>query len=119
MLFRSRSLIRTGERCSAGKPEILADDWSPAPHDRPMHRSKTFRQVASATALVGALGAVTAFGVAPLTKIELPTLEFVTEPLLLAQHATDSFLPLAGSFHQSETVRRGDTLAALIGRMGQ
>ncbi|MEK9720540.1 MAG: peptidoglycan DD-metalloendopeptidase family protein [Quisquiliibacterium sp.] len=83
-----------------------------------MHRSKTFRQVASATALVGALGAVTAFGVAPLTKIELPTLEFVTEPLLLAQHATDSFLPPAGSFHQSETVRRGDTLAALIGRMG-
>ncbi len=85
-----------------------------------MHRSKRFRRVATVTALVSALGAVTAFGVAPLTKIDLPELAYVTEalPLPLAFQAAEQIVPSGDAFYQSETIQRGDTLAALINRMG-
>ncbi len=79
-----------------------------------MHRNARFRQVAVATALVSALGAVTAFGVAPLTQVQLPPSERITEPVILG-------LPLpegVDRFMQTETIRRGDTMAVLLGRMG-
>ncbi len=83
-----------------------------------MHRNTRFKQVATVTALVGALGAVTAFGVAPLTQVELPPLVSVTEPVLLSLQAPEFFAENTGSFFQSEAIRRGDTIAALISRMG-
>ncbi len=79
-----------------------------------MHRNARFRQVAVATALVSALGAVTAFGVAPLTRVEIPPAERITEPVILG-------LPLpypVDRFLQTETIRRGDTMAVLLGRVG-
>jgi len=79
-----------------------------------MHRNRRFRQVALATALVGALGAVTAFGVAPLAEVQLPPVERVTEPVALGLEAPE---PIDG-FVQTETIRRGDTLAALLARLG-
>ncbi len=79
-----------------------------------MHRNPRFRQVAVVTALVGALGAVTAFGVAPLSDVELPPIEYVTETVVLGLAAPES----VERFIQTETIRRGDTLAALLARVG-
>lgn len=79
-----------------------------------MHRNRRFRQVALATALVGALGAVTAFGVAPLAEVELPPIERITESVVLGLQSPE---PIDG-FVQTETIRRGDTLAALLARLG-
>jgi murein DD-endopeptidase MepM/ murein hydrolase activator NlpD len=75
---------------------------------------RRFRQVAVATALVGALGAVTAFGVAPLGSAELPPIQTVTEAVPLSVQVPDSI----ERFIQTETIRRGDTLAVLLARMG-
>ncbi|MCL4744824.1 MAG: peptidoglycan DD-metalloendopeptidase family protein [Burkholderiaceae bacterium] len=79
-----------------------------------MHHSRRFKQVAIATAVVSALGAVTAFGVAPLTQSEIPEIERVVEPLAITIAAPD---PIE-SFAQTETIRRGDTLAQLLSRLG-
>jgi murein DD-endopeptidase MepM/ murein hydrolase activator NlpD len=79
-----------------------------------MHRNARFRQVALATALVSALGAVTAFGVAPLTQVEIPPAERITEPVLLGLPLPDP----VDRFMQTETIRRGDTMAVLLGRIG-
>jgi len=79
-----------------------------------MHRNARFRQVAALTAIVSALGAVTAFGVAPLADIELPPIETVTESVVLGLQNPDAI----DSFVQTETIRRGDTLAALLARLG-
>ena len=79
-----------------------------------MNRDKRFRQVAIATAMVGALGAVTAFGVAPIASSELPPPVTVTEPVALTLQAPEAL----ERFIQSETIRRSDTLAALLSRMG-
>lgn len=79
-----------------------------------MHRNRRFKQVALATALVGALGAVTAFGVAPLAEVELPPIERITESVVLGLQSPEPI----DAFVQTETVRRGDTLAALLARLG-
>jgi murein DD-endopeptidase MepM/ murein hydrolase activator NlpD len=75
---------------------------------------RRFRQVAVVTALVGALGAVTAFGVAPLASTELPPMQTVTEVVPLTVQVPDSI----EHFIQTETIRRGDTLSLLLARMG-
>lgn len=79
-----------------------------------MHRNRLFSQVAIATTLVGLLGAVTAFGVAPLAQTELPPEQRITESIPLSLEVPESL----DSFIQTETIRRGDTLAQLIGRLG-
>ena len=79
-----------------------------------MHRNKPFPQIAIATALVGLLGAVTAFGVAPLTEAELPPQQRITEAVPLALQVPESL----DSFIQTETIRRGDTLAQVMNRLG-
>ncbi|HEY5635210.1 MAG TPA: peptidoglycan DD-metalloendopeptidase family protein [Burkholderiaceae bacterium] len=79
-----------------------------------MHHSRRFKHVAIATAVMGALGAVTAFGVAPLAQTEMPEVERVIELLPVSITAPD---PIE-RFSQTETIRRGDTLAQLMSRMG-
>jgi murein DD-endopeptidase MepM/ murein hydrolase activator NlpD len=79
-----------------------------------MHRNARFRQVAVLTAIVSALGAVTAFGVAPLAEVDLPPIETVTESVVLGLQNPDAI----ESVVQTETIRRGDTLAALLARLG-
>jgi len=79
-----------------------------------MHRNARFRQVAALTAIVSALGAVTAFGVAPLAEVELPPVETITESVVLGLQNPDA----VDGFVQTETIRRGDTLAALLSRLG-
>ncbi len=79
-----------------------------------MPRDQRFRQISIATAIVGLLGAVTAFGVAPLTEQELPPAQRITETLPLDLRIPDT----VDTFAQSETIRRGDTLAQLLDRMG-
>jgi murein DD-endopeptidase MepM/ murein hydrolase activator NlpD len=79
-----------------------------------MHRNKHFFHVAIATAAVGLLGAVTAFGVAPLAEAELPPEQHITETIPLALEVPESL----DSFIQTETIRRGDTLGQLVGRLG-
>ncbi len=79
-----------------------------------MHHSRRFKQVAIATAVISALGAVTAFGVAPLAQSEIPEIERVVEQLAVTIAAPD---PIE-SFAQTETIRRGDTLAQLVSRLG-
>lgn len=79
-----------------------------------MHRDQRFRQISIATAIVGLLGAVTAFGVAPLTEQELPPLQRITEALPLELQVPES----VETFLQTETIRRGDTLAQLLDRLG-
>lgn len=72
------------------------------------------RQVALVTALIGALAAVTAFGVAPIADSALPPAVTVTEQVPIAivgSEPSDSFL-------QSELIRRGDTLASVLSRLG-
>jgi len=79
-----------------------------------MHRNARFKQVAVLTALVGTLGAVTAFGVAPLAEVELPPVETITETVVLGLQNPDAI----DGFVQTETVRRGDTLATVLSRLG-
>ena len=73
-----------------------------------------FTHVAIATAIVGTLGAVTAFGVAPLADAELPVRQTVVEPLALDLQPADA----VDRFVQTEAIRRGDTLASLLSRIG-
>jgi murein DD-endopeptidase MepM/ murein hydrolase activator NlpD len=77
-------------------------------------RLPTVKTLAIAIGAVASLAAVTAFGVAPLTAQSLPpaqrTLEAVTlEPAVLATEA---------GYVQQENIRRGETLAALLSRLG-
>jgi murein DD-endopeptidase MepM/ murein hydrolase activator NlpD len=73
-----------------------------------------FKKVATAVAAVLTLAAVTAFGVAPLREPELPPLETVFETLELEPLVAES----ADRFVQTERVRRGETLASLLERLG-
>ncbi len=79
-----------------------------------MHHSRRFKQVAIVTAVIGALGAVTAFGVAPLAQTELPDIESVIEQLPVSIAVPS---PIE-RYSQTETIRRGDTLAQLLSRLG-
>src|SRR5690606_19638137 len=73
-----------------------------------------FKKVAAAVAATLTLAAVTAFGVAPLREPELPPLETVFESLEYAPQIAES----AQRFVQSERVRRGETVASLLERLG-
>ena len=73
-----------------------------------------FTHVAIATAIVGTLGAVTAFGVAPLAEVDVPARRTVIEALPLNIQTAD----VVERFVQTETIRRGDTLAGLLSRIG-
>ncbi len=79
-----------------------------------MLEDSRFRQVSIAVGVAGTLMAVTAFGVAPLTTAELPPGETLQETVALS-------LPTpigVNRFVQADRVRRGDTLASLLGRLG-
>jgi murein DD-endopeptidase MepM/ murein hydrolase activator NlpD len=73
-----------------------------------------------AAGLVCALGAVTAFGVAPSTVMQLPDFRYVVEPINPVAHsshpAETSSEPVL--FRQVERVARGDTLSGLLSRLG-
>lgn len=79
-----------------------------------MQHTPLFRRIAIATGLIGALGAVTAFGVAPLTELELPPVQSVVDPLPLSLRFPESL----DRFSQVEVIRKGDTLAQLLDRAG-
>ena len=65
-------------------------------------------------ALVGGLGAVTAFGVAPIADSAVPPAVTITESVAVSLSASES----ADSFLQSELIRRGDTLSSVLVRLG-
>jgi len=82
-----------------------------------------FNKIAAAVATVLTLAAVTAFGVAPIREAELPALETVVESLELRTEtaATNFWTETAatnGGFVQTERVRRGETVASLLERLG-
>ncbi len=79
-----------------------------------MQARPRFTHVAIATAIVGALGAVTAFGVAPLAEADIPIRQTVVDALPLNVQPQDAI----DRFQQAETIRRGDTLASLLTRIG-
>lgn len=83
-----------------------------------MPASRRLRQAALITALVGGLGAVTAFGVDPLVLADQPDQVTITEPIAVALADASVGEPANESFQQSELVRRGDTLASVLARMG-
>ena len=79
-----------------------------------MIRDQGFKPIAAVIAAISTLGAVTAVAFAPLTASELPPSRMVREdvPVALAsQESLDRFI-------QVERVRRGDSLASLLGRLG-
>jgi murein DD-endopeptidase MepM/ murein hydrolase activator NlpD len=74
-------------------------------------------QVKTLALAIGAatsLAAVTAFGVAPLTASQLPPNQMMVESVALAPEV----LPTDTAFAQQEKVRRGETLASLMARLG-
>lgn len=79
-------------------------------------RAPTLKQAAIAFAVAGTLAAVTAFGVDPLDAAGQPAEPtLVTETLQLSPQVADG---AADGYLHSELVRRGDTLAILLARMG-
>ncbi|HPU54198.1 MAG TPA: M23 family metallopeptidase [Burkholderiaceae bacterium] len=79
-----------------------------------MLASLRFRQVALLVALVGGLGAVTAFGVAPIADSAAPAPVTITESIPMSLKGSEG----ADSFLQSELIRRGDTLSSVLVRLG-
>jgi murein DD-endopeptidase MepM/ murein hydrolase activator NlpD len=73
-----------------------------------------FNPVAAAIATVTALAAVTAVAVAPRTAAELPREQMVREEVAMPVVAPES----VDRFIQTERVRRGDTFASLLARLG-
>ena len=76
-----------------------------------------FPQVKSLAIAIGAVtsfAAVTAFGVAPLSAPALPPSETTIESVVLAPELLES----DAGFVQQEKIRRGETLASLLARMG-
>ncbi len=74
-------------------------------------------QVKTLALAIGAacsLAAVTAFGVAPLTATQLPPSQMTVESVVLAPEV----LPADTAFLQQEKIRRGETLASLMSRLG-
>jgi len=63
---------------------------------------------------ITSLAAVTAFGVAPLTEPAAPPSQLTIEPVSLVPELVES----AGGFIQQEKIRRGETLASLLSRLG-
>lgn len=64
--------------------------------------------------VITSLAAVTAFGVAPLADPTLPPSRFLVEPVALEPELIES----VGRFVQQEKIRRGDTLASVLSRLG-
>jgi len=73
-----------------------------------------FNKVAVAVAATLTFAAVTAFGVAPLRDAELPAPETVVESLVFQPEIAET----PDSFVQTERIRRGETLASLLERLG-
>ena len=71
-----------------------------------MQHTPRFKRIALAIGLAGAFGAVTAFGVAPLTELQLPPIQYVTAPLQLELQTPESL----DRFTQVETIRKGDSI---------
>lgn len=77
--------------------------------------ARRHRRVVIATAIVGALAAVTAFGTAPLgSDVPLPEPAVVVEQVPLDLKSPEP----VDRFIQSETIRRGDSLPLLLARLG-
>lgn len=76
--------------------------------------ARRLRRISLAVALVGGLGAVTAFGTDPLAGAAAPEALTVTESLAVSVTAADG----TESFLQSELIRRGDSLAIVLARLG-
>lgn len=76
----------------------------------------TRRRLATAVATVLTLAAVTAFGVAPIDESDLPPPSVVRETV----DATDAVVGTsdAAVFERHERVQRGDTIGALLARLG-
>ena len=72
------------------------------------------RTLALAIGAATSLAAVTAFGVAPLTAPPLPPAQMTVEAVSLAPEV----MPAESGFAQQEKVRRGETLASLMVRLG-
>ena len=79
-----------------------------------MNPHQRFKQIAVAVGLLGALAAVTALGVAPPSSADLPATTTIIDPLQLAAQPAEQI----EQFIQTETIRRGDTLGQLLGRIG-
>ncbi|MCZ2415436.1 MAG: M23 family metallopeptidase [Burkholderiales bacterium] len=80
----------------------------------------SFPKVATAVAATLTLVAVTAFGTAPLREVELPPVQTIVEKVAIAatlQPAEEAGGPLQ-HYARSERIRRGDTLASLLDRLG-
>ena len=73
-----------------------------------------FRKVAAAVGAVFAFGAVTAFGVAPVTEAQLPPAQTVLEQVPLQPQLLEG----EQRFVQTERLRRGDTVSSLLARLG-
>ena len=73
-----------------------------------------FNKVALAVATTLTFAAVTAFGVAPLGEAQLPTPQTIVEPVSLAPVIAE----VGDRFVQTERIRRGETIASLLERLG-
>ncbi|MFM1990535.1 MAG: hypothetical protein RJA99_3492 [Pseudomonadota bacterium] len=72
------------------------------------------KTLALAIGAVTSLAAVTAFGVAPLTSAELPPVQSTVEAIALVPTVLES----EPGYVQQEKIRRGETLASLLARLG-
>lgn len=79
-----------------------------------------FPKVAAAVAATLTLAAVTAFGTAPLREVELPPVETLIESVAIAASmpAADDADWQPEAFIRSERIRRGESLASLLDRLG-
>lgn len=73
-----------------------------------------FNKIAIAVAATLTFAAVTAFGVAPLREIDLPSPETIVESLAIEPEVAET----ADAFVQTERIRRGETLGSLLERLG-
>src|SRR5690606_131556 len=80
----------------------------------------SFPKVATAVAATLGLAAMTAFGTAPLREVELPPMRTIVESVAFAPAAQAMQTGDAGTQHfvRSERIRRGETLASLLDRLG-
>ena len=77
----------------------------------------SFPKVATAVAATLGLAAMTAFGTAPLREVELPPMRTIVESVAFVP-ATQAVDAGAQAFVRSERIRRGETLASLLDRLG-
>ena len=79
-----------------------------------------FPKVATVVAATLTLAAVTAFGTAPLREVELPPLRTIVEAVAIdpATRSPREVGEGAQAFVRSERIRRGETLASLLDRLG-